>query len=281
MLNSAHNLRLDRILSVAIAEPLHRWIGGEARRIPILMYHSIDGTRRAGHPYFETRTSPERFALQMQFLAEAGYRALTLSQAVHDLQSGDVHPRSVVITFDDAYLNFYHAALPVLGAYHFPATVFAVAGFVGSSKPGWASFMSWQHLRGARSAGIEIGSHTVNHPELHRLSFDQVGKEIRESKDLIEQNLGSRIQTFSYPYAFPEQDHSFVSLLKSHLLDSGYVGGVSTILGTAALKHELMFLPRIPVNSLDDLQFFQAKLRGGYNWLHGVQYASKWVRNRL
>jgi hypothetical protein len=35
------------------------------------------------------------------------------------------------------------------------------------------------------------------------------------------------------------------------------------------------FLPRIPVNSWDDEQFFQAKIEGGYDWLHWAQALKK------
>lgn len=41
---------------------------------------------------------------------------------------------------------------------------------------------------------------------------------------------------------------------------------------------ELFSLRRIPVNSGDDSRLFAWKLRGGYDWLYGVQALTKKVR---
>jgi len=57
--------------------------------------------------------------------------------------------------------------------------------------------------------------------------------------------------------------------------------GVSTVIGTACRGGDPFFLPRIPVNSHDDLQLFEAKLNGGYDWLHPIQYAYKQIKGVL
>ena len=87
------------------------------------------------------------------------------------------------------------------------------------------------------------------------------------------------MNTFAYPYAFPEQDARFVQMLRDSLQSNGYEAGVSPSLGTARREHDHYFLPRLPVNAYDDLRFFQVKLEGGYDWLHSFQYASKRVKS--
>jgi hypothetical protein len=42
-----------------------------------------------------------------------------------------------------------------------------------------------------------------------------------------------------------------------------------------------MILPRLPVNSWDDPDFFRAKLEGGYDWLHPIQYARKALKREV
>ncbi len=73
-------MRLDRSLTLLLAQ-----LAGPARRhaLPVLMYHSVDGVLTPGvHPYFETATSPERFAMHMRTLARQGYRAVSLRAAL-------------------------------------------------------------------------------------------------------------------------------------------------------------------------------------------------------
>src|SRR5260370_35337300 len=91
------------------------------------------------------------------------------------------------------------------------------------------------------SYGIGIGSHTVSHPELYQMSRNEVEYPIRQSKETIEDGLGEPIRSFSYPYAFPEQDKKFVEGLKGLLLTHGNENGVSTILGTATREHDCLF----------------------------------------
>jgi hypothetical protein len=64
-------------------------------------------------------------------------------------------------------------------------------------------------------------------------------------------------------------------MLRNMLMQAGYENGVSTIIGTADSSSDRLFLERIPVNSSDDGAFLAAKLRGGYEWLHALQLASK------
>ncbi|MDQ2844695.1 MAG: polysaccharide deacetylase family protein, partial [Acidobacteriota bacterium] len=67
--------------------------------------------------------------------------------------------------------------------------------------------------------------------------------------------------------------------LRASLERAGYEHGVSTILGTADASGDRFFLRRLPVNSCDDTRLFRAKLEGGYDWLHGLQYAAKQMKS--
>jgi len=242
-------------------------------RLPILMYHGISDSKGTKHPYFETNTSPRLFAEQMKFLKQNGNAATDLVGALASLEAGHQGRKQVVITFDDAYQDFYTSAFPVLMEYGFCATLFAVTGWTCTERISGAgtTYMTWNEIREVHAHGIRIGSHTVTHPELRRLSAEQICIELGNSKQVMEDNLGAPIRSFSYPYAFPEQDDKFVHFMKQTLLGCGYENGVSTILGTVTPQHDRFFLPRLPVNCYDDLRFFQAKLEGGYDWLHAPQ----------
>jgi len=245
-----------------------------------LMYHGIRSCVGTNHPYFETNTSPETFTNHIRFLHQAGYVTVSLGDAVQGIRTGRNLQHSVVITFDDGYRDFYTHAFPVLVEYGFKATMFVVSTLIQEHRCSRddREFLNWGEVREIHAAGMGIGSHTLTHPELHSIRPTQIEHEIRQSKQVIEDKLGAAVQSFAYPFAFPEQDKRFVRALRDLLEKNNYTNGVSTIIGTAHSSHDVFFLPRLPINSHDDLRFLKAKLNGGYDWLHSFQYMRKCVK---
>jgi hypothetical protein len=54
-------------------------------------------------------------------------------------------------------------------------------------------------LRALSSNGFEIGAHTISHRPLPKLSAREQVYEIRDSKQMLEQKLGSTVRMFCYP----------------------------------------------------------------------------------
>lgn len=251
-------------------------------RVPILMYHSVTARDEMVQPYYRTNTTPQVFAQHMKYLHENGYVSVGLSEAVQFIEGhGDPAMRPVAITFDDGYRDFYSDAFPILDQFGLKATMYVPTAYIGDEPRPFQGMdcMTWGEIRELRQCGIEFGSHTVSHPQLRSVPAEQVRKEVQVSKDRIEQELSCGITSFAYPYAFPEMDRSFTQSLRGMLEEAGYENGVSTIIGTAGAASDRLFLKRLPVNSCDDLRLFQAKLDGGYDWLHSVQRASKLLRS--
>jgi peptidoglycan/xylan/chitin deacetylase (PgdA/CDA1 family) len=93
---------------------------GSGRPVPILMYHVVSQPP-AGTPYPGLYVSPADFAGEMSWLAQDGYRAVTLDQAYRAWTAGARLPRRpVILSFDDGYLSDYTEALPVLRRHHWP-----------------------------------------------------------------------------------------------------------------------------------------------------------------
>jgi Polysaccharide deacetylase len=273
--------RLDRTLTLDVVHPSRRIFGtAHCLRIPVLMYHGIDEIAGNAHPYFETKTSPVVFARQMQYLRDACYKPVDLDTAVSMLGSGKCPERTVVITFDDGFRDFYTHAMPILQQHGFPATMFVVSSFAGSGADcfGGRDLMSWSEIREVGALGVQIGSHTVSHPRLYSLSPSAITTELRESKQAIEQEIGKSIASLSYPYAFPEQDNGFKKWLRTCMAGAGYASGVTTVIGSAVPLSDHCLLPRIPVNEYDDESLFAAKLEGSYDWMHIPQLAYKLAR---
>jgi peptidoglycan/xylan/chitin deacetylase (PgdA/CDA1 family) len=266
--------RLDRILTLYCFGPLSGLNPAKSPAIPILMYHSISDSDERVHPYYRVNTRAGVFADHMRHLAEQGYRTISLREAA-DAGPGN---RSVVITFDDGFSDFYFEAFPILKKHGFRATVFLATAFVGGRPFLGRRCLDWAQVRELHTAGVTFGSHTHTHPQLWGLPRGAVARELRQSKSLIEDKLGSPVTDFSYPYRFPEENGGFTALIGDELRSAGYARGVTTMIGRHRSGDGALFMKRLPVNSGDDIALLDAKLCGGYDWLHGPQYAVKRVR---
>jgi peptidoglycan/xylan/chitin deacetylase (PgdA/CDA1 family) len=272
-------IRPDRFATLYFFHPLQLILRRAPAGIPILMYHSIsENPESHKNPYYHTCTSPQVFRQHVDFLASNGYNTISLGEAVRKLENGaQTTEKLVVLTFDDGFEDFYTEAFPALCASRYTATVFLPTAYIGDSPREFKGTpcLTWGEIRELRKAGVEFGSHTVTHPQLRELPAAGIEQELVSSKQEIETRLGAPVASFSYPYAFPEADHTFRQRLHDMLVQAGYENAVSTIVGTADSSSHRLFLERIPVNSGDDDAFLAAKLRGGYEWLHAFQLASK------
>lgn len=276
-------LRADAFATLTFIAPFRRILGRESG-ISILMYHSVSNRNECGHPYYRTVTSPEVFGRQMDHLASNGYSVVTPAEVVKALPAArSGRSRLVAITFDDGYEDFYTHAFPILSKYKYTATVYLPTKYIKTTAQTFKGVkcLTWERVRELGRAGIEFGSHTVTHPQLRTLAQKEIDYEVTQSKETIEERLGRAVNSFAYPYAFPEGDRPFMLRLRDSLERAGYDSGVSTIIGTVVAPGDRFFLRRLPVNSEDESELFQAKLAGAYDWLHSFQYAGKQVKRIL
>ena len=164
-------------------------------RSAILTYHSLDDSGSV------ISTPPSLFSRQMEYLAASGIPVLPLNEAV-------ARPGSVALTFDDGFGNLADRAFPVLDRYKLPATVFVVSDYCGGRND-WPSqpagsvptlpLLGWEDLAGL-PPGLSIGAHTATHPDLRTLAAEECEREMRTSRDAVEQRLGTRAPWFAYPY---------------------------------------------------------------------------------
>ncbi len=274
-------MRFDRILTLTLRY-LPRGFGAAAPAFPILMYHAItDDAEPTRSPYYKTNTSPAVFGAQMALLKKLGYRGLDLGSAF-DAFAKNPHERVAALTFDDGYRDIYTHAFPVLERHGFTASVFLPTTYIANDRKRFKDrdCLTWSEVRELRGKGIAFGSHTMTHPQLHDLSPDQVRSEITGSLTAIERELGGRVMTFAYPYAFPDADVPFVRELTSVLRDAGIERSVTTRIGRATAAASPYTLPRLPVNGCDDDALFVAKLEGAYDWLARPQAWSKKLKGR-
>jgi len=245
------------------------------------MYHSISDTPEYTYPYYHVNTSPTVFESHMRFLKEAQYSVINL-QDLGIAFNNDIS-KSVILTFDDGFHDFYTSAFPIIKKYGFNATVFLPTGFIGKTRLSFKGkkCLTWNEVWQLSREGVIFGSHTVNHPQLNNLKKNEVEYEIKSSKQEIESKTGIKVNCFSYPFAFPQHDKSFMKFYRNVLTNLGYQTAVTTVIGRSSIHDDFLYLKRIPVNNDDDPIFFNSKLEGAYDWLNNPQFLYKAFKRRL
>jgi peptidoglycan/xylan/chitin deacetylase (PgdA/CDA1 family) len=171
----------------------------QSERVPVIMYHDIVAERTGESVWFDCTT--EEFLEQITWLEEQGASFISLEQLHQHLTRGEPLPMNpVVLTFDDNYQGFYENAYPILSERRIPSAMFVHTNFVGD-KSGSHPKMDWDTLRQLDKEGlVTIGSHTLSHPnDISKIPLEDQDRELRESKTILEQELGHPIPYFAYP----------------------------------------------------------------------------------
>ncbi len=223
----------------------------QAAIVPILMYHNLRDLPNDASELQRTWTvAPKHFEAQMNYLAQRGFRTITMAQLIAHLRERQPLPvKPIVISFDDGWREQYTVAFPILKKYGLIGTF-----FVYTNPLGYGQFLTWTQLQEMAAAGMDIQSHTLSHPHLRTLAPDAAMKEIAESKALLERRLGKPVIAFSYPYG--EYDPAVIEMLKR----AGYASAVTLATGYRQRADELFALRRIRVSYADTLEEFAGRL---------------------
>jgi peptidoglycan/xylan/chitin deacetylase (PgdA/CDA1 family) len=277
--------RIDRLAAVYLCHPVAKVTGWTAKYcVPILTYHSIsENLFGKVHPYHQINTPVSAFAMQMKWLRREGYRTINLSELLSGFETTEDLAKTVALTFDDGYQDFYTDAFPLLRQCGFRATVFLATDRIRdtSVRIEGADYLTWSEVRELQSEGITFGSHSVTHADFRSLGAEHIEYELGYSKETIEQKIGAPVESFSYPFALPEEDRDFIRYLADTLENMGYSSGVCSTIGRAMPKNKRFFLPRLSVNSWDDAELLRAKVEGGYDWLHWPQWFYKFAHHNV
>lgn len=100
----------------------------------------------------------------------------------------------------------------------------------------------------ASSAMIEIGAHTVTHPVLSALPYDQQRLEIERSRRRLGEILGSAVASFAYPHGMRGDFSTETSRLVSR---TGFDCACSAQAGVVKQSTDRFALPRLSVGNWD------------------------------
>jgi peptidoglycan/xylan/chitin deacetylase (PgdA/CDA1 family) len=236
-----------------------RVIGGGAE-VLVLCYHAVSESWPA-----DLSVTTAQLREQLELLVHRGYRSATLHDAV---TAPSPSRRTLVVTFDDAYLSVLELAHPILNSLGIRGTVFAVTDFVDEDKPlDWPGIdhwrdgpheaelrgLSWTQLEQLASAGWEIGSHTCTHPRLTQLDDAALACELRDSRAACERALGRACRSLAYPYG------DFDARVAAAAEEAGYETA-ATLPERLPKRSTALAWPRIGVYHPDSLGRFRLKV---------------------
>ena len=197
----------------------------------ILNYHRV-GTPPGAARYKGMFVTPAHLSRQIRWLKGAGYTILPVSEA---LKSDAKKVAS--LTFDDGYEDNLRLGFPILKRENVRASIYLITGDVGQKNHVWkeageqlpSDLLNWDQIELLKANGWETGSHGFSHIHLGNKSIQEQADCIEKSQDDFVKYLGSRANTFAYPYG------SYQSETCKLLKDAGFIAGLTTESG---LNHQ-------------------------------------------
>lgn len=222
-----------------------RKLAGQAT---IVLFHRVDD-RLAGNPI--SRTVAEFRAFCAFF--KDHFEVISLSELIARQADRRDISRTLVITFDDGYLDNYTNAAPILREFGLPATFFIATGFIGTElvpywdeqlpfRPAW---MTWDNVKALAEMGFEIGAHTDTHVDLGRVGHAQARMEISTSKAKLEARLDQPVNLFAYPFGGREH---ITEGTRELVRDAGFSCCVSAHGGGVFAGDSRFALHRMPIS---------------------------------
>jgi peptidoglycan/xylan/chitin deacetylase (PgdA/CDA1 family) len=239
---------------------LQQFLPGQSeKKLIILMYHRVGDL--SSKPL---TVAPSTFERELLSLQENGYVCHNEPFAVKQNQ--------VILTFDDGYEDFYLNVFPLLKEYDLPAILFICPNIIDNNlEYNWDkkyfvgqnnNKLSWEQLSEMKDSGlVEIGAHTMNHPDLDTMPAAEAEKEIRTSKEILEKKLGINCRYFAYPRG------RFNKAVVKIVANSGFEYSFSTIYGSNTKKTNPHLLKRYMIEGSDSLFVFKNILKGALNIL--------------
>ena len=179
----------------------------------VLCYHNIED--KGGQRSLTITTA--QFEKELQALKDNGFTVIGMQDFLAWRRGEKSIPsKSCMITIDDGWVSGYTDAWPILKKFGYPFTLFIYVNYVGTG----GKSLTWAQLAEMRDAGVDLQSHSYSHSNLRapgtgvdrrtaemvRKDIQALGqegwlrKEIVESKQVLEKQLGIKVNAFAYPF---------------------------------------------------------------------------------
>ncbi len=183
-------------------------IENNGRSLAILGFHKIGSPPKDWPSWFYV--PEETFVRFLEELRDGGWEVLDVPRLLAGLERPEGLPqRAALLTFDDGYRSMRDVTLPCLQRFGHPGVLFVPTDYVGrlncfdrGVEPEEA-ICDWEDLRELQRGGVSIQSHAASHRRLSELGPAEQDHELIRSKAVLEEHLGSRVDTIAFPYGDP------------------------------------------------------------------------------
>ena len=186
------------------------------RGLRVLMYHKTSLATAD-----EQTVTAAQLERQLLWLHDRGFKFVTVA----DVLRGALPEWPVLVTFDDAYVDTFEIAAPVLRDLKVPAVVFVPTAFVGQTSSWDADarpLMNAQQLQTLAAGGFEIGLHSHHHENYARyLTAAQVAEDVRASLATLRELGITPIPALAYPYGGRPRNWTALWAMKNELWENG------------------------------------------------------------
>ena len=178
-------------------------------------------------------------------------RCCTVSEYI-EKQAGDW----LILTFDDGFISDFEICFPILRDKGIKATFFINTGSI--DLPGYSNI---SHLKEMAKAGMEIASHGLTHHYLINMERDEAIREIKESKDRLEKQVGTEVKSFA-----PVGGH-YHKWMEKFACKAGYRVFATMIPGKTNGGENMVLLHRNHIQSHHDAGYVSLLINGDYGTL--------------
>ncbi len=194
-------------------------------KLPVLMYHSVTTVTNLSKGLTIHVDNLEK---QLLYLKNNGYTTLHFKDLERFKAAKDLPKKSVIITFDDVYVNQLELAYPLFKKHNLKACFYVPFKFVGNKNnwdEGEKTIMSVAQLKQLDPSIIELGLHSYGHINYQLSSINTIKLDLKSCQEFISNNGLELSNTIAYPYGkFPRKNpinKQFETLLKTNRLDYG------------------------------------------------------------
>jgi peptidoglycan/xylan/chitin deacetylase (PgdA/CDA1 family) len=222
----------------------------------ILQYHHVSDKTPPS-----TSISPAQFVAHMQYLTDHNFNVVALSDLMNSIKKQQpIADKTVVITFDDAYLDILSNGKPILDKFNYPFTIFINPAIV---ERGSQSYLSWAQLKAMADDGVIIANHGMEHDSMARITEGLTEQQwLQKNTDLllnaeaiIKEKTGQNWQYFAYPYG------EYTPAVQQWIKQNDFIA-FSQQSGAVGLATDLTSVPRFPASKpYDQISSLRDKLK--------------------
>lgn len=239
------------------------WLLPSIEGIPVLMYHKTTPGKEDS-----LTITPEKLEQQWTWMKNEGFSTLSLSQYI-DIATGrtvDYPAKSVVLTFDDGYLNNKIYAYPLLQKMGWTATFFIIANTIeGTNEPESIDNvkMTLPQLQELDPAIVQLAMHGYTHEHFGRMTNEEIMVALQKSIEIFEASKLKYHKVLAYPYG-GRPGSKALSILKTMMSGAGITAAFR--IGNQVSRipaPDIYEIKRIDICGTDTLEEFKIKLKKG------------------